>query len=148
MSALGGIGQQVAGDLFELGKSAVKSTAKVVTDTVGDSIEQILSAPTGLTSKEANKSAAPQRQEDTKEYKEVAKKREEKQRYQSVKSELDEYVQRKKQQDAQIAQEKAQEEQQKKQEKSYEKQKKESFLQGLMKRLAGGSHGETDRQKE
>lgn len=148
MSALGGIGQQVAGDLFELGKSAVKSTAKVLTDTAGDSIEQILTAPSNLGSKETDKQSAPQKQEDTKEYKEIAKKREEKQRYQSVKAELDEYIQRKKQLDVQIAQEKSQEEQQKKQEKNYEKQKKESFLQGLMKRLAGGSHGETDRQKE
>ena len=148
MSAMGGIGQQVAGDLFELGKGVVKGAAKAVTDIATDSIEQILSAPAGAVNKEPQKSTANTGEDDKKDQQTLLKKRQEKRRFDEVRSELTEYIQRKKQQDTQIAQEKAQEEQQKKQEKNYEKQKKESFLQGLMKRLAGGSHGETDRQKE
>ncbi len=147
MSALGGIGQQVAGDLFELGKGVAKATSKVVSDVTTDSIEQILGAPSGFGSKE-NKSGGPAQPEQNKEEKQILKKREEKKQFNEVRSQLAEFIERKKQQDAQIAQERAQQKQVDDQKKGIEKQKKESFLQQLMSRLARGSHGETDRQKE
>ncbi len=146
MSALGGVGQQVAGDIFELGKSVVKGTAKALGDTVTETIEQVMSAPTGVTGLDKKEKKPGQDREKAE--KEAKKRQEEKRQFQEVKGELAEYIQRKKQLDAQIAQEKAQEEQETKQKKSYEKQKKESFLQQLMRRIGGSSHGETDRQKE
>lgn len=147
MSALGGIGQQVAGDIFELGKSAVKGTAKVLGDTLTDSIEQIISAPTGVSGVEDER-VKKQREEREKQVKEAQKKQSEKKQFQEVRGRLEEYIQHKKQIDAQKAQEVMQQEQQSKQKENYEKQKKDSFLKQLMRRLAGGSHGETDRQKE
>ncbi len=147
MSGLSGIGKQVGSDLFEIGKSAVKGTAKVLGDTLTDSIEQIISAPTGVSGTE-NKELKKRREEQDKQRKEVEKKQKESRQFQEVRGQLQEYIQHKKQVDAQKAQEKAQQEQESKQKDSYEKQKKESFLKQLMKRLAGSSHGETDRQKE
>lgn len=146
MSAPGGFGQQVAGDLFEIGKSAVKGTAKVLGDTLGDSIEQILGAPVGVNIKKDGELG--NNPESDIEHKKLMKRRDEKRQFQEVKTELAQYLERKQQRDEQIKREKDEEKQKQKQEDSYKKQKKESFLQGLMKRLAGGSHGETDRQKE
>lgn len=147
MSALGGIGQQVAADIFEIGKSAAKGTAKVLGDTLSDSIEQIISAPTGVTGIEDER-VRKQKEERDKQVKEAQKKQSEKKQFQEVRGQLEEYIQHKKQLEAQIAQEKAQQEHDNKQKQVYDKQKKESFLKQLMRRLAGGSHGETDRQKE
>lgn len=147
MSALGGIGQQVAGDLFELGKSVVKSTVKVVGDTATDSIEQILGAPVGIGNNEKANSKT-ERPDRNKENEVLIKRREEKKQFNEVRSQLAEYVERKKQQDAQIARERAEQKQVADQKRGYEKQKKESFLQQLMSKLSRGSHGETERQKE
>ncbi len=147
MSALGGIGQQVAGDIFEIGKSAVKGTAKVLGDTLSDSIEQIISAPTGVVGTE-DKELKKRREEQDRQRKDAEKQQKEKRQFQEVRGQLEEYVQHKKQIDAQKAQEIMQQEQESKQKENYEKQKKDSFLKQLMKRLAGSSHGETDRQKE
>ncbi len=147
MSALGGIGQQVAGDIFEVGKSAVKGTAKVLGDTVADSIEQIITAPTGVV-KAADEKIRKQNEEKESQVKEVQKKQAERRQFQEIKNRLEEYIQHKKQTEAQQEQERAQQEHEDNQKKVYEKQKKDSFLKQLMKRLAGSSHGETDRQKE
>lgn len=144
---LGGIGKQVSSDLFEIGKAAVKGTAKVLGDTLTDSIEQIISAPTGVTGTD-DKELKKRREEQDKQRKESEKKQKERRQFQEVRGQLEEFIQHKKQVEAQMAQEKAQQEHESKQKESYEKQKKDSFLKQLMKRLAGSSHGETDRQKE
>ena len=65
-----------------------------------------------------------------------------------MKAELDQYRQRKMQQDQQIAREKNQQEQEKAQKDAGEKQKKESFVQSLLKKVGAGAHGETAKQKE
>lgn len=148
MSALGGIGQQVAGDLFELGKGVVKATGKAVGDVTTDSIEQILGGAPGSADEKGKSSSKSNKPDDNKEYESVLKKREEKKQYDYVRSQLADYIERKKLQDSQIAKEQAASKQQTDQKKNYEKQKKESFLQQLMSKLARGSHGETDRQKE
>lgn len=146
MSALGGIGQQVAGDLFELGKGVVKGTVKAVTDISTDSIEQILSAPAGFIKSDIvnDKGKKNENEEQTR----LLKRSKERRQFNEVKNRLEEYVERRKSLEAQIAREKAQQKQEEDQKKGIEKQKKESFLQQLMGRLAKGSHGETDRQKE
>jgi hypothetical protein len=145
MSALGGIGQQVAGDLFELGKGAVKGTVKAVSDITTDSIEQLLGSPNGMSPQDSGKI---NKQSEIPDQKVMLKKREEKKQFQEVKARLAEYIERKKQQDNQILQEQAQQKQVDERNKYVEKQKKETFLQQLMNKLARGSHGETDRQKE
>lgn len=146
MSALGGVGQQVAGDIFELGKSVVKGTVKAVDDIATQTIETAITAPAGVG--QTYNEIKEQKNNQNQDQKEALKRQKEKRQFEEVRGELAEYTQRKKQLDAQIAQEKNQEEQEHKQKESYEKQKKDSFLKQLMKRLAGGSHGETDRQKE
>ncbi len=109
MSAMGGIGQQVVGDLFELGKGAVKGTVKAATDITTDSIEQLLSAPAGLIKSDMGDNKIKQ-QENT-EQKMALKRREEKKQFNEVKQELAEYIERKKQQEAQIARERAEQKQ-------------------------------------
>jgi len=146
MNPLGAIGQQVGADLAELGKSVASGVVKAATEIAKDTIETTITAPGGAVSgadgkkMEQNKSNSDQQA--------IIKKQQARRQFQEVKGELAEYIQRKKQLDAQIAQEKQQEQQQTDQKKAYEKQKKESFLQRLMGNLARGSHGETDRQKE
>ena len=144
---LGGVGKQIGSDIFELGKSAVKGVGKVAGDTIADSIEQILGAPTGVTGLE-DMEVRKQKEAQEKQVKEQEKKQKERKQFQEVRSQLEEYMQKRKQHEVQIAQEKAQEEQEKKQKEAYDKQKKEGFLKQLMKRLAGQAHGESDRQKE
>ena len=66
-----------------------------------------------------------------------------------MKRELEQYRERKKQLDARIAQEKAQQEEQKKQqEEAKKKQEKESWVQAMLKRVSGQSHGETLKSKD
>lgn len=129
---MGGIGQQVGADLMELCKSVAKG--------VGEAAVSFVKPDQGK--------QLEQGKSDDKGQQALIKKQKEKRQYQEVKNQLAEYVQRKKQQDNQVAQEKQQEEQQNVQKKRTEKQEKETFLQQLMKNLARGSHGETDRQKE
>ena len=117
---------------MELGKSVAKGVGEAAVSFVkpdqGKQIEQ-------GKSDDKNQQAAIKKQAANKQF-------------QEVKNQLAEYIQRKKEQDSQIAKETQQEEQQKVQKKEVEKQEKESFLQKLMKNLARSSHGETDRQKE
>lgn len=143
---MGGIGQQVADNLFELGKSTAKSVAKTGTDLAQTTIEQIMGAPSGVGTPQTDKPKEPTDMD--RERRKAEAKQKDVQQYNKVKSELDQYRQRKQQQDQQIAQEKAQEERVNQQKGAQEKQKKESFVQSLLRKAKGGSHGETDRQKE
>lgn len=143
---LSGIGQQVADNLFELGKSTVKSVAKSGSDLAQTTIEQIMGAPSGVGAQQADKPKEPSTMD--RERKAAESKQKDVQQYNRVKAELEQYKQRKQQQDQQIAQERAQEDRVKQQKGYEEKQKKESFIQKLLRKTGAGSHGETDRQKE
>ncbi len=143
---LGGIGQQVADNLFELGKSSMKSVVKAGSDLAQTSIEQIMGAPSGVGAPAQDKPKEQIKAEE--ERKKAESKQKDAQQYNRVKSELEQYRQRKQQLDQQIENEKAQENRIKEQKEGQEKQKKESFIQKLLHKAAGGSHGETDRQKE
>lgn len=98
-SVLGQIGNDVAGNLFEIGKSAVKGTA--------DAFEQIVSAPGTATAQMVNKP-----EEETDEIKE-RRKAAERQRLEAVKQELEQYRTHREQIDRQIEEEKATEGKQK-----------------------------------
>lgn len=143
---MGGIGQQVADNLFELGKSTVKSATDAGKQIAETTIEQITGAPSGTGAPPTDKT--PEKSQAQKEQEAAVKKQKEAQRYNQVKAELEQYRQRKQQLDQQIAAEKAQQEKQQQQKQAVEKREKESFVQGLMKRVSGAAHGETDRQKE
>lgn len=142
---MGGIGQQVADNLFELGKSTVQSAGQAGSDIVKGTFEQLAGAPSSVAPTLGEK-ADPT--EATKEHEVQILKQREKQRYNQVLSELDLYRQRKQQLDAQIAQEKNQEAQQKQQKNEVEKQEKESFVQRMLRKVGAGAHGETAKQKE
>jgi hypothetical protein len=144
MPGSGGIGQQVADNLFELGQSTVKSAVKAGTDIVGESIEQITSAPSSVGAQQA----VDKKPEANSAQVEAERKQRDKRQFEMVRRELDTYIQWKQQQEAQMAQEKAAEEKRKEQEEVFEKNKKESFVQSLLKRVKGGSHGEMSKQKE
>lgn len=143
---LGGIGQQVADNLFELGKSAVKATADAGKKIAEATIEQVSGAPSGVGAAQAGQKTEPSQAQ--REQEAAVKKQKERQQYERVKAELEQYRARRRQLDEQIAREKASEQQQKDQKEAVEKQEKESFVQKLLRKAAGGSHGETDRQKE
>ena len=144
---LGGIGQQVADNVFELGQSVASGVAKAGVDIARDTIETVTGSQGGASqqggdkSVESGQSAAKQQQA-------AQKKQEEKKQYEFVKNEMATYIQRKEQQNAQIAREKAQEAKQHDDKEVFEKRKKDSFVQSLMKKLGAGSHGETSKQKE
>lgn len=135
----------MADNLFELGQSTVKSAVKAGADIIGDSIEQITTAPGSVGVKQQNGDKKP---EASKAQAEAEKKQKERRQYERVKQEMDTYIQRKQQLDAQIAREKQEQEQQKKQQEGFEKQKKANFVQKLLQKVGAGSHGETAKQKE
>lgn len=143
---MGGIGQQVADNLFELGKSTVKAAVKAGGDIVKGSIEQITSAPSGVGAPPTDK--PNDLDELGRERQKMLDKQKDNQRYQQVKTELEQYRQRRKQLDAQIAQEKNQEARQRQQKDEVEKQEKESFVQKMLRKVGAGAHGETAKQKE
>lgn len=143
----GGIGQQVVDNIFELGQSAAKGVAKASVDIAKDTIENVVGAPSSVAAQQGDKSTEKGQSQATQQQA-ALKKQAEKRQYEAVKNEMATYIQRKKQQDEQIAREKEQETQQKKQQETYEKQKKENFVQSLLKKIGGGSHGETAKQKE
>ena len=143
---MSGIGQQVADNLFELGKSAVKATADAGKKIAEGTYEQISSAPSGTGMKPGDQKT--EQTDPQKEQEKAIRKQKEKQRYEQVKAELEQYRQRKMQQDQQIAREKAAEEQRDQQKEAAEEQEKESFVQKLLHRTAGQSHGETSKMKE
>ena len=143
---LGGIGQQVADNLFELGKSMVQSAGKAGSDIVKGTFEQISGAPSGVGATTSDKANNPT--EAPPEQSELLKKQKENQRYQQVRTELEQYRQRKQQLDNQIARERSQQEQESKQKQAVEKQEKESFVQKMLRKVGAGAHGETVKQKE
>jgi hypothetical protein len=143
---LGGIGQQVADNLFELGQSTVKAAANAGSDIVKNSFEQITGAPSGVGAPQADK-PKDQGQIDRDRQKEMDK-QEDKRRYNQVLQELDQFRQRKKQQDSQIAQERNQQDQEKQQKDAVEKQEKDSFVKRMLQKVGAGAHGETAKQKE
>jgi len=107
-SVLGQIGQNVADNLFEIGKSAIAGTAKVATDIAGETIEQITSAPSVATTQMTDKPTG-----ESIEIKEKRKERD-RQRLQAVQSELAQYRAHLEQINRKMAEEKAEESQQKK----------------------------------
>ena len=140
------IGQQVVDNLFELGKSTVKSAADAGKQIVETTIEQITGAPSGAGSPQADKSS--EQGKIDRERKAAESKQKDQQRYEQVKGELEQYRQRRQQLDQQIAREKAQQDQEKQQKEAVEKREKESFVQSLLKKVGAGAHGETAKQKE
>ncbi|SRR5258706_12057675 len=144
MPGSGGIGQRVADNLFELGQSTVKSAVKAGTDIAGESIEQITTAPGAVGAKQVD----DKKPEVNPSQAEAERKQKDNRQYQLVKQEMATYIQRKRDQDAQIAREMAQRESEKKQQQVFEKKKKENFVQNLLKKVGAGSHGETAKQKE
>lgn len=128
-SVLGQVAQDVAENLYEVGKSAVKSTVKVVTDVAGESVEQITSAPVPATAQQPEKPAVSNNQSNVE-----MRKRAEMERLNEVKSELAQYIARKQQLDQKIAEEKAAESQQNKQKEIVEKRKKESIINRIINR--------------
>lgn len=143
---LGGIGQQVADNLFELGQSTAKAAGNAVGKVAEGTIEQLTGAPSGVGSPQTDK-PKDQGEVDRERQKQIAKQKNS-QRYNEVKEELDRYRQRKQQQDQQIAREKNQENQEKQQKEAVEKREKESFVQRMLRKVGAGAHGETAKQKE
>lgn len=145
---LGGIGQQVADNLFELGKSTVQSIAQVGGDLVKDSIEQISGAPKTINSQSTQyggQASDPGRADGRE--KEIARQAD-RRRYEQVKAELEQFRQRKAQLDKEIAVEKKQQEQDSQQKIEIDKRKRESFVQKMLRKVGAGAHGETAKQKE
>ena len=141
-SVLGQVGQNVADNLFELGKGVVAGTAKAATDIVSETIEQVTGAPGQATAQNAPKNESSEVTGG-----DEKKRMAEKQRFEEVKGELARYMERKKQLDQRIAEDKEAEKNEQ-DKKVFEKRKKENFTQALLKKLGAGSHGETERQKE
>ena len=136
----------MADNLFELGKSTVKSATDAGKQLAEGTIEQLIGTPSGIGAQQADKAQEPSQAQKSQE--EAVKKHKEKQRYDQVLNELEQYRQRRRQLDAQIAREKDQQEQEKVQKDAGEKQKKENFVQGLLRKVGAGAHGETAKQKE
>jgi uncharacterized protein YaiL (DUF2058 family) len=125
-NVFGQVAQDVVDNLFEIGQSAVKGTAKVATDVVGESIEQITTTPAAATSPAPEKPVESDRTASVE-----MKKRAEKERFEEVKAELAQFIQRKKQLDQRIEEEKIQETQQKK---AVEKQKHDNWIGRIINR--------------
>jgi len=146
MNPVGQVISDVKTDLGELMSSVAGGVAKASTDVAKETIEQVSGAPSQASTQQLGGGTSEQGQAKTDPS--AVKRQEETKRFNEVKNELVQYIQRKKQLDAQIAQEKSQEEQQKKQEGVFKKQEKESYAQQLIRKIGGASHGETSKQKE
>jgi hypothetical protein len=142
----GGVGQQVVDNVFELGQSVTSGVAKAGVDIAKDTIETMAGAPTGAMQQQADKSV--ESGQSAAKQQAAQKKQEEKKQYEYVKNEMSTFIERKRQQDIQIAREKEQESKQKENNEVVEKRKKQSFVQQLLGKVAMGSHGETSKQKE
>lgn len=145
---MGGIGQQVADNLFELGKSTAQAVVKTGGDLASGTVEQLVGSPSGVGAPQQGDRPKDQGQMN-KEREVEERKRRDNQRYQQVMAELEQFRQFQARVNRQKEEEKLQQEaQQKRQKEAYVKQEKESFVQRMLHKVAGGSHGETDRQKE
>lgn len=125
---LGQVGQSVADNLFEIGKSTVKGTVNAVTDVAHESIEQITLTPKQLLTPDQNKESG----EESRPNKE--RKALERRRLEEVRAELDRYVQRKKDLDMKIAQEKAKQDEEQKQKRIFEEKKRDSWVNRIINR--------------
>jgi len=134
-SAIGQIGQNVADNIFEIGQSAVKATGKALTDVVGETIEQVTTAPSQAAPKAKSGEQGGGMTAQQKEEKKAAEKR----RFEEVKADLASYIQRKQAQDQQIAKEKAEEQQQTEQKKVVEKKERESWVSRMINRSQTGT---------
>lgn len=133
-SVLGQVGQNVASDLFEIGKSAVKGTASVVPDVVHESIEQIAgSGPLGAVNSSLGQGEVAKKEQTEK------TKREETRRLEEVKRELATFIERKKQLDKKIAEENASEGQRERRAEVQRKQERESWVKKLINRSQTGT---------
>jgi len=128
-SVLGQVGNDIAGDLFEIGKSVVAGTAKAATGIVSETIEQVMSAPGQVTMQNAPKNEGGGVASGDEKMKMA-----EKQRYEQVKLELETYAERKRALDKKIAEEKAAESQQTKQKDVFEKKKRDSWVSRVINR--------------
>ena len=145
---MGGIPGQIAGDFKGIATEAVKQAVQATKDIAkGATIEQISVAPSQASAQAASKGVEqgtggndPQAQ--------AKKKEAERKRFEEVRSELSQYIERKRQLDAKIAQEKQQEEQKKAQNEAKDKKKRESWTAQLLKRISGQSHGESMKSKD
>lgn len=142
---MGGIPGQVVGDLSGIGESALKQTVKASADIATKTMEVLTTTPSQAAAKAASEEKAGAKNDPQAQAK---KKDEDKQRFESVRGELAQYIQRKKQLDQQIARDKAAEQQKVDQKKAAEKQKRESWAAQFFKKIGGASHGETSKQKE
>lgn len=120
---LGQVGQSVANNLFEVGQGVVKGTAGAMADIASGSIEQLTATPVSAAPMvRENKPPEAMSPAD-------ARKAAEKKRFNEVRAELAQYVQRRAEMDQKIA-----EEQQAKQEEFVQKKKKESWLNKIINR--------------
>lgn len=146
MNPLTQIAQQVADDSIEIVKETASTAVKASADIVSGTVEQLSDKGKNNISQDDKSGEQVSGGIDPN----MVKKKEEerKKRYEEVKNELATYIERKRRLEVKIAQEKARELQQKEQTEQIKKKEKEGWLSRLMKRTAGGAHGETDRQKE
>lgn len=128
-SVLGQVAQNVAENLYEVGKSAVKGTVNVVTDVASESIEQITAAPASATPSVPEKPAVSSVSTNLE-----MKKRAEMERFNEVKTELAQYIARKQQLDQKIAQERNEETQGTNEKKAMEKGKRDSWVNRIINR--------------
>ena len=126
-SVLGQIGQGVADSLVEIGQSTVKGTVGAVADIASESVEQITSstgAGTQTNSKPVEKDVGSVEQ----------RKERDRRRFEEVRAELSQYVQRKRELDRKIAEEKMAQDQEQKQEHFVEKKKHDSWVNNIINR--------------
>lgn len=124
------IGQNVADNLFEIGKSAVKGTVGAVTDIASETIEEVINASgqTGTTGGKMPEKAKSTAEEDKE--REAARRR----RLEEVRRDLTNFTERKKQLDAKIAEEKEAEKQQKEQKEAVKTQERDSWIKKMINR--------------
>ena len=147
MPTIGGMPGQILGDLKGVVEAAAKQTVKAGSDIAVGTVETVAGAPVSSSKQsggdqleKVSTASDPQAQ--------ARKKAEEKKRFEEVKSELAQYIERRRQLDAKIAQEKAQQAQVEQQKEAKEKQEKESFAAGLLRRVGSQSHGEVMKSKD
>jgi hypothetical protein len=133
---LGQVGQNMADNLLEIGQSAVKGTAKALTDVAHESIEQLSgSIPQGVGSL-----SSPKPPEENRDISTEQRKLDEKRRFEEVRGELAQYIQWKKRIEQQrISEENAQRSQQVEHNKAVEKKEKESWVSRIINRSQTGT---------
>jgi hypothetical protein len=131
---LGQVGQNVADNLFEIGKSAVKGTVGAAADIATGSVEQITGSPKQSVTPTADANTDGEDRRTS-----VNRKAEDNKRFQEVRTELARYTQRKKELDRKIAEEKMAESQQEKHEDFVEKKKRDNWVNRIINRSQTGT---------